>query len=409
MRILIVSQYFWPEDFRINDLALSLKADLQYEVTVLTGLPNYPQGHLFSGYDFWDPKQEMWHGIEIIRIPLIPRGKKSKLRLGLNYLSFCIFACLCGPYRCRKKYDVIFVAQYSPVTVALPAILIKKVKKIPLLLWVQDLWPESLSATGAIRLPVVLRAVGRLVSYIYNRSDRILVQSKAFVPRIRGLDTNLVKVDYLPNWAETLYHPCRPNIEWNEDKGLPVGFRLMFAGNIGKAQDFPTILSAAERLRDHGDIHWVILGDGRERLWVEKEIIERNLSNVVHVMGRYPIEDMPLFFTAADVMLVTLKRAPIFALTIPSKIQSYLACGRPIIAALDGEGRRVVEEAGAGFGCPAESPTELAELVLKMFYMQIADREKMGRDGRRYYEKNFARSFLINKLDKILKKEVYHE
>lgn len=398
MRILIVSQYFWPEAFRINDLAASLQSDYGHEVTVLTGIPNYPEGRYFHGYSFCGPKREKWNGVEIIRVPLISRGKGSKLRLALNYLSFLSSACILGPWKCEGNFDVIFVAQYSPVTVALPAIMLKKIKNAPMFLWVQDLWPESLSATGAIRSNWILGTIQAMVAYIYRQSDRILVQSKAFIPRIQTLNEKTGGIDYLPNWAEAIYQPCTPNVAWGESKGLPDGFRVMFAGNIGAAQDFATILSAAERLRDKVDIHWVILGDGRTRSWVEKEIAERRLSNIVHLMGRYPVEDMPRFFALADALLVTLKKEPIFALTIPSKVQSYLACARPLLAALDGEGCRVVEEAGAGLACCTEDPEQLASIVLQLHNLPPSDREAMGIRGRKYYEENFERGALIGKV-----------
>lgn len=399
MRILIVSQYFWPESFRINDLAISLKEDFGHEVTVLTGMPNYPKGKLFNGYRFLGPSRETLDGIQVYRIPLIPRGNSSKLLLTLNYLSFAFFACLLGPWKCRGSYDVIFVAQYSPVTVALPAILLRKIKRIPLFLWVQDLWPESISATGAIRSKWVLRVVEKMVSYIYRKSDRILVQSKAFVFGIRTLGGGDTNIDYLPNWAESLYQPCPPDVPWGESKGLPAGFRIMFAGNIGAAQDFSTILSAAERLREIVDIHWVLLGDGSSRDWVAKEIVRRKLTASVHLLGRYPIEEMPRFFALADALLVTLKKEPIFALTVPSKVQSYLASGRPILAAIDGEGRRVVEESGAGLACSAEDPEQLAAIVLQLHAMASKDREAIGLRGRKYYEENYDRNQLIERLN----------
>jgi glycosyltransferase involved in cell wall biosynthesis len=398
LRILIVSQYFWPESFRINDLAKSLKQDFQCDVTVLTGMPNYPQGNFFSGYGLWGPAHEMLDGINIYRVPLIPRGNGSNLRLALNYLSFAGLACLFGPARCRGPYDLIFVAQYSPVTVALPAILLKMIHKAPMFLWVQDLWPESISATGAIQSRWILRAVERLVAFIYRQSDRILVQSRAFISHIRPLSGEEAAIDYLPNWAEELYRPCVPDVPWGESKGLPAGFRVMFAGNIGAAQDFATILSAAERLREQADIQWVILGDGSARNWVEQEIERRKLAASVHLMGRHSVEEMPRFFALADALLVTLKKEPIFALTIPSKVQSYLACARPVVAALEGEGSRVVEESGAGLTCCPEDPEQLASIVLQLYGMTAQERETMGSKGRKYYEENFERRRLIERL-----------
>jgi glycosyltransferase involved in cell wall biosynthesis len=189
----------------------------------------------------------------------------------------------------------------------------------------------------------------------------------------------------------------------SERSVMPAGFRIMFAGNIGAAQDFATILGAAEELRNYSDIHWIILGDGRMRPWVESEVYQRGLTGTVHLLGRYPAEAMPRFFSLADVLLVTLKREPIFSLTIPSKVQAYLACAKPIIAGLDGEGARVIEEAGTGIACPAEDPGALSAAVLTMYSMSETEREAMGLRGRDYFEKQFERTMLLDRLEKWMK------
>jgi glycosyltransferase involved in cell wall biosynthesis len=398
MRILIISQYFWPENFRINDLAIGLK-ELGHEVTILTGKPNYPGGSFYTGYGFFRKYREDFHGMDLIRVPLIPRGEGGKVRLILNYFSFALFACLLAPFYCRGKYDLIFVCQLSPVTVGLPALLLKKIKKIPIMFWVQDLWPESLSATGAINSKLILRLVKSMVRFIYEGCDNILVQSRAFNPSIEKLGVDGKRILYFPNSAEELYQPAAAGADLPQLTGIPAGFRIMFAGNIGAAQDFPTIIEAASLLKDYPDIHWLIVGDGRMLPWVKNEVLKRHLEDRVHFLGRHPVELMPAFFSWAQVMLVTLKKEPIFALTIPAKIQSYLACARPIIAALDGEGARTVVEAQAGIACAAESPEELAKAVLLMYKTPEAELEIMGRSGREYFARNFERSLLLKQLD----------
>lgn len=398
MNILIVTQYFWPEDFRINDLALGLK-DKGHQITVLTGQPNYPGGSFFSGYGFFRKWREHYEGIEVVRVPLIPRGKGGGLRLALNYLSFVFFASLLSPFRCRGKYDVIFVYEPSPVTVGLPALLLKKLKRAPVAFWVQDLWPESLSATGAVKSAWILKLVERLVKFIYRGCDLILVQSKAFYDPIQKLGVEMARIEYFPNSAEALYKPVTLTNDAPERAAMPDGFRVMFAGNIGVAQDFETILAAAEKLKAYPDIHWVVLGDGRMAPWVKEQITQRGLSDTVHLLGRHPVEAMPRYFALADAMLVTLKREPIFALTIPAKVQSYLACGKPIVAALDGEGASVVTEARAGLTAPAESPDALAAAILEMYRMSESDRQAMGERGLQYFETHFERNMLLARLD----------
>ncbi len=398
MRILIVTQYFWPENFRINDLALAL-VDKGHEVTVLTGLPNYPSGRIFDGYGWFRPGREGYHGVDVMRVPLVPRGRGGGVNLAVNYGSFAFFASLLAPVRCRDDYDIIFVFEPSPITVCLPALVLKGLKKVPLILWVQDLWPESLSATGAVKSPRILKWVERLVSFIYRHCDLILAQSRAFLPAIKQRGAPDDRVAYFPNSAEALYRPVLIEQDAPEEAHLPLGFRLMFAGNIGAAQDFSTILAAAERLKAYPDIHWVILGDGRLAPWVREEVERRDLRANVHLLGQHPAESMPRYFQLADALLVTLKKDFIFSLTIPSKIQSYLACGRPIVAGLDGEGARIVEESGAGYYAPAEDPGALAEAVLRMYKHTDAERADMGRRARAYFEAHFERTMLVERLD----------
>ena len=400
MKLLVVSQYFWPENFRINDLAVGL-AERGHEVTVLTGKPNYPEGRFFASYGFFRHARDDFHGVDVVRVPLVSRGGGGGMRLALNYASFALFASLLGPFRCRAAYDAILVYEPSPVTVGLPALLIKKRTGAPLLFWVQDLWPESLSATGAVRSRPLLALVERLVRFIYRGCDRILVQSLAFSEPIQRLGVENDRILYFPNSAEDFYQPVEGN-QAPQEVVLPPGFRVMFAGNIGAAQALETVLAAAEKLRGHPDIHWIILGDGRLAPWVRDEVARRDLGRCVHLLGRHPAESMPRWFALADAMLVTLKREPIFALTIPAKVQSYMACAKPIVAALDGEGGRIVRESGAGIAVPAEDPDALAQAVLKMYKAPEGDRRNMGLRGRSYFEANFERRMLLERLDRWL-------
>lgn len=398
MKILIVTQYFWPESFRINDLAVGLKGK-GHQVTVLTGIPNYPDGHFFQGYGFFKNVCQDYHGVKVMRSPLVPRGKGGSFRLALNYLSFAFFASLLAPFFCRGKFDLIFIYEPSPITVCLPALLLKKLKSAPVIFWMQDLWPESLSATGAIRSEKILKMVDMIVRFIYKRCDRILVQSRAFFEPIKDRGGDSDRISYYPNSAEKLYQPVMLEKDAPERTVMPEGFCVTFAGNIGAAQDFGTILNAAELLKNHRDINWVIIGDGRMFTWVKSQVIERNLTQTVHLLGRYPVETMPRFFSLADVLLVTLRKEPIFELTIPSKIQSYLACAKPIVAALDGEGSRIIEEAGAGLICPSENPKALADTVLELYNMPQAKLQTMGKHGRTYFNAHFENNMLLDRLE----------
>jgi glycosyltransferase involved in cell wall biosynthesis len=398
LRVLIVTQYFWPESFRITDLALGLK-ERGHVVTVLTGMPNYPGGRILPEYGAIAPASETHHGIEIKRVPLVPRFAGRGWQLALNYLSFALSASVLGPLRCRGRFDVIFVYEPSPVTVGLPAIVLKALRPAPILFWVQDLWPESLAATGAVKSRTVLRWVERLVRFIYRRCDRILVQSEGFAPQVAALDADPSRIVYFPNWAESIYRPVRVAEDAPQRAALPGGFRVMFAGNIGAAQSFETILAAAERLREHEEIQWVILGNGHQRPWVEQEIGRRDLRERVHLLGQHPVDTMPTWFALADALLVTLRDDPVLALTIPSKIQSYQACGRPIVAALSGEGARIIRESGCGLTASAGDGEGLARAVMALYRMPREERERMGARGRTYFAANFERERLLDRLE----------
>jgi glycosyltransferase involved in cell wall biosynthesis len=400
MKILIVTQYFWPESFRITDLAAGL-LQRGHQVEVLTGMPNYPSGRLFPGYRVFAPASEQHQGIPIRRVPILPRGSRRNWQLAMNYASFLITASVLGPLRCRGNYDVVFVYEPSPITVALPGLVIKAFKRAPMLLWVQDLWPESLSATGAVRSPWLLRQVRKLVDFIYRRCDRVLVSSKGFTVHVAASGMDEQRIAYIPNWAESLYRPL-DIAPASVQAELPPGFRIMFAGNIGSAQSFETIVAAADKLRAWTEIQWVVLGDGHLKTWVEDQVRLLGLENQFHLLGHHATESMPGYFSAADALLLTLSADPVFALTVPSKVQSYLACGRPIIAAINGEAAEVVIAAGAGLACPAEDAELLAETVMSLYKTSKEERQAMGCNGRAYYEANFERDLVIGRVEQLM-------
>ena len=389
VKLLILSQYFWPENFRINDVAEGL-ASRGHEVTVYTALPNYPTGKFFEGYGAFGPLANDFRGVKVRRVPIIPRGKGGSVRLAFNYLSHAFMATALAPF-VRGKFDAILVYEPSPMTIGIPARALRALKGAPLLFWVQDLWPESLSATGAVRSRAVLALVDRLIKWIYRGCDRVLVQSETFIPSVEAHGVPKDRIRYLPNSAESFYRKVS-----TEKKD---GFQVLYAGNIGAAQDFPTILAAAERSRD---VQWIIVGDGRMRAWVESEVKKRSLGNV-RLLGQRPSEEMPRLFAQADVLLATLRREPIFAYTIPSKIQSYLACGRPVIAAMEGEGGRIIRDAGAGWAVPPEDPAALADAVLAASRLERSELDAMGNRGEAWFREHFEREKLLSRLEAFLR------
>lgn len=402
MKILIVSQHFWPENFRINDLAIEL-SKRGNEVTVLTGLPNYPKGRLYKGYSYRSCGYEEKDKVKIIRVPIIPRFSSSKIQLAINYLSYVFSATILGPFLCRENYDVIFTYAPSPLTVGIPGVLLKWVKKAPMVIWVQDLWPEVFRAVEAPKSNIFFYAVEILIKWIYKHSDLILVQSKGFIAPTSKLAKDNKRIEYFPNWAESLYRPIKKKKFIKDLDKIPNNeFIAMFAGNIGSAQSIETIVEAAEKLKSH-PIHWVILGDGRKREWLEKEITKKSLKKYFHILGRKPMELMPDYFSNADVLLATLRSHPVMCAWIPGKVQSYLACGKPIIGALDGSGADVIEESKCGYAISAGDSEGLANSVLAMSKNNKKERERMGLNAVRYYKENFDRNTLITRLEEYCK------
>jgi len=403
MKILIVSQYFAPESFIINDLARHLHA-LGHHVTVLTGKPNYPQGAIYEGYRWSGIQRERYADeIEVIRIPLLPRGKGGGLRLAANYLSFVLSGLLYAPWLLRgKSFDAILVFAISPITQALPALVLKWLKRAHLAIWVQDLWPESVSATGFIRNPLLLKLIGWMVKGIYAGSDTLLVQSRAFIKAVAHYARE-DKIVYYPNSFED--KNTTPGdaalVPQSLLDTLDAHFGLVFAGNLGTAQALDTLAGAAERLRHLPDMKLIVVGSGSMQSWLERQKAEKALDNLL-LAGRFPPEAMPPIFSRAKGLLVTLKREEIFAFVIPSKIQAYLAAGKPVIAALDGEGAKVIEEAGAGLTCPAEDAEALAGCIEKLYTMSKAERETIGQKGRAYFLDHFEMKTQTQRLIDIL-------
>lgn len=397
MRVLVVTQYFWPEDFYLNHvLATMVKSGI--EVDVLTGKPNYPGGKVFDGYTAWGCQQERWRGINILRVPLFPRGQKRAWRLAVNYLSFVLCGSIFGLWQLRKRqYDVIFGYGVSPILQTIPALLLGRVKGCKVMTWVQDLWPDSLKATGYVRNRFVLEVVKFVVAWIYRRTDLLLVQSEAFIVPIKQMAPR-TQVVYQPNSVDTIFTlPLSDEVPLPAIPALDSGFPLVFAGNIGEAQAVEVIVEAAERLLSHPDVRFVVIGQGSRWEWMNEQVEVRGLKNL-HLPGRFSIATMPGLLKKAGALLVTLTDEPIFAQTVPNKIQAYLAVGRPILASLNGEGARLVAKAGAGISVPAGDVEGLVAAVLRLFEMPPEQREEMAASGRRYFLEHFEHDKLVHQM-----------
>lgn len=397
-RVLLVTQYFQPENFKCNDIAFELQRR-GYDVTVLTAIPNYPQGKFFDGYGLFKRRCETINGVKVIRGFVIPRGKGGKIGLSLNYLSYLVSSCLIALYlSLRYRYDAVFVHQVSPVTIGVAATLVKRLQRIPMYFWVLDLWPESLTAAIGLRNRYILGFFSKMVQWFYRRSDKILISSRGFEESICKKGDFASKIVYFPNWVDSAFAE-------NADVAtpdVPSGFVAMFTGNIGASQDFDTILDSVERLKEYSDIHLVIVGNGRDRERMESEIVRRELGATVHCVGSYPLEAMPATFAKADVLFAALKDEPIFALTVPAKIQAYMSSGKPIVTMINGEAKGLISGVGCGIAVDAGNAEAFADALLSLWRMSKSEREAMGAKGKEFAKKHFDFELQMNLLEDIL-------
>jgi len=397
MKTLVISQYFYPENFRINDLVFSLKKR-GHDIEVLTGKPNYPKGDYFKGYSWKGPKDEEIEEIKVHRANLILRKKGGGLRLFLNYFSFVFFG-LFKILKLKGDFEKVFIYAPSPITVGLLGILAAKKFKCKSYLWVHDLWPESARVAGGIKSSFILGLVNQMTKLIYRFTDLLLVQSPEFKNYILNQAVAESKIIYYPYYAEDFYKVVEKDNSYLSQ--FPKGFNLLFAGNIGVAQSFDTIVNAFEKLKEY-DINLVVLGDGRDKSRIQEKINEKGLTEKFHFLGSFPPEQMPYYFTCADGLLITLKKADIFSYTIPGKLQSYLACGKPIIGALDGIGNKIISESNSGFASKAEDHELLANNILTLYKLTKAEKEKLSNNALDFFDKNFNKQYLLERLEKIL-------
>ena len=405
MKILFVCQYFYPEVFRGNDIAFHW-AEEGHDVHVVCGVPNYPQGKFFEGYGLRKRRHEVVNGVKVTRLPIVPRGN-GKVTLMLNYFSYLVVAWVWMLFHAiGHRYDRVFVQQLSPVMMSAPGVLYKRLRGVPLYTWVLDLWPESLTAAGGISNKWVLGFFKRFVKREYKYSDKILISSRSFERSVLEYGDYKDKIVYYPQWSDGVPGQARNEDGQARNEGLPVlpeGFKLMFAGAVGEAHGFECTMKAALLTKEHKDIKWVIVGDGRRLDWVKGFVKDNGLEETVLTLGRFPAETMQWFFAQADVMLVTLSDDPLFRLYAPAKISSYMAAGKPIVAVLNGEGAEVVRNADCGWTLPAGDAEGFARLAVELSQMDKAVLEEKGRNAAAYYERHYVKEKCLAKLDELMK------
>jgi len=395
MKVLIVSQYFWPENFKINELCAEL-VNRGHEVTVITGKPNYPNGKFYKGFGFLSKIRSNYNGAVVYRLPIIPRGKATGFMLSLNYLSFALMGSLFSLFH-FKKYDFSLVFAVSPITSAIPAIVHKIMFGTKHNLWVLDLWPEGVEVTGKLKSKFLRKSLYSLVKFIYSKSDRIYISSRNMERSIRkkfnSSETDFIR--YLPNWAEDDFD--FKNVEAHKYKSLmPDGFKIMFAGNIGSGQDIPSIIKAAQILKKNNFIKFIILGNGSEKEYLMQKIKELKLSDTIYYLGSYPIKEMVNFYYHADMMLLTLRDELVYSNTVPAKLQSYLASKKPVAAMINGEAADIIKRSKCGFVVNAEDYNTFAEEIIKISKTPGIYLDEMKHNGFAYYKKTFAKKKVID-------------
>ena len=397
MKILVVCQYYYPEPFRITDICEEL-VKRGHEVTVLTGIPNYPEGEIYQGYGYMKKKEEIKNGVNIKRCFTIPRKKGIVYRF-LNYYSFAISSSvrvLLNKIKTKdnEEFDMVFVNQLSPIMMAYAGIIYKKIYNKKLVLYCLDLWPESLVAGGIKRETLIFKAFHKISKKIYQNCDQVLVTSKMFIEYLlKEFQLEKDKLQYLPQYAEAIFKPEECTKKTNQT------IDLMFAGNIGKAQSIETIIMAANECRDIKNLYWHIVGEGSELDNIKKLVKKLGLPSIVF-HGRKPLSEMPKFYSMADAMLITMEKDPIISMTLPGKIQTYMAAGKPIIGAIDGETSMVIKESFCGYCSKAEDYIELAKNV-KKFINNINQKDKLSKNSFLFYKENSNKDIFFKKLTKI--------
>jgi len=400
MRILYLTQWYTPEAvFVVPELAQTLQS-LGHTVTVLTGFPNYPSGKLYPGYHIRHWQKETIDGIPVIRLPLFPDHSKSAIRRALNMLSFAASATILGPWLAPRA-DVIYVT-YPPVTVGGPAWLLSRLWGVPFACEINDMWPDTLRATGFVSNERILNLVGWFAGWTYRRAAAIRVITPGFRANLIDKGVPSSRIHMIPVWANTdLVQPLKPDPDLARQLGLDGHFNVMYAGSLGPAQDLDTVLDAADLLRDMPDIQFVFVGDGIElpRLI---EIVKSRQLNSVSFLGHYPVQAMSGLYALADVLLLHLRDDPLFRITIPSKTYAYLASGKPVLAAVEGDAAEVVRSTGAGLPCPPSNPRMLADTVRRFYAMPPAERDRMGQNGRSAVYQSNDREYLVGQIAEML-------
>lgn len=398
-RVLIYTNHFFPENFKVNDIA-SMLTEENIDVTVITGIPNYPEGKIPLGYGFFKRRKEFVNGVLVKRLWLIPRGSGSKLRMVLNYISYFLSCLLYTVYIAifKPKYQTVFVHHTSPIFIAVSPIIYKMFRNPKMILWDLDMWPDTLVAMDIITSKKLTNLLEVMITWIYSKYDKILVGSKSFVEIAKKrVESN--KIEYFPNWAEDIF--INANLKAPENASyIPNGFKVMYTGNVGEAQDFENVFNAINLLKDK-DINWLIVGGGRWLKQLKEMVYNSGLEDKVIYYGNNPIATMPYFFSKANVLFLSLQSKDIFSKTVPAKLQAYMASGKPVIGMISGEGNKIIKEASCGLSVPSGDYKNFAKAILHLMCANES-LDELGENGRSYYLKHFSKEKRKKQLLKLL-------
>jgi colanic acid biosynthesis glycosyl transferase WcaI len=401
MRVLFIAHYFQPEPNFFLGLPFAKELVRRgHEVEVLTGLPNYPGGKIYDGYRVRLLQREIMDGIVVNRMPLYPSHDQSSFRRTLCYTSLAASASIVGPWAV-KRADVAYVV-LGPITIGLPACVLKLLRGIPFVVNVQDLWPDSLPSTGMFENRLGLKMLNAMCNFVYKRASRIVSISPGIKQKLveRGIADS--KIDVIYNWCDDaqICHP-KDNDQLAELLNMTGRFNIVFAGNMGKAQALNPVLDAAQKVGNvNPKVQFLFFGGGVEVDSLKKRAETKKLANV-RFLPRRPVEEIGAILQLADVLFVHLRDDPLFAITIPSKTQAYLAAGRPILIGVRGDAADLVQKAGAGLFCEPENPDSIAEVVLKLASTPKSQLNAMGESGRHFYEQELAFPIGAGKFEKI--------
>lgn len=396
-KILVVTQHFWPENFRINDIVEGFLQD-GIAVDVLCGLPNYPKGEWFPGYSAAGPFEEEWHGARLYRCKEVPRRGNTSVNIFLNYVSWPWYAAH-ALHRLPGGYDAVFCFNTSPVLMCWPAIRYAKKHHIPFTNYVLDIWPENLYSVLNVKNKA-LRAIAQGVSdALYKKADRLIAMSEPLQQRLcqrTGMPPQ--KIAVIPQYCEDFYAVPQPDAALQVQFGGR--FNLVFTGTFTPAQSLETVITAVQDARSRGAdmLHLLLVGDGMSRAALEAKVKELHAEDAVTFYGSVPATDIPKFTALADALIVCLSDSPDLGLTVPAKVASYMAAGKPVLASMDGAGNAAVAAAG-GLSSPACDAAALADNLLALTRMDADQRAAMGQSAKEYYLAHYRRSELLRKLE----------